>query len=149
MAWSLWHQALGHFENNNQLLIPLRQWTDITHQRWRWYAELGTNTVFQEVVPRDWRKFRLSQQQSLRQHTRQATHPQYDIRSSTQITRTPQPIVPVTLMETAVRHMYTFSPGPPLCTHKDTTTIYSFESKLYIKSVGQMLDSMPEQSTLS
>jgi hypothetical protein len=38
-AWSLWKQALAHFENRDRLLIPLRQWRAETHQRWWWFSE--------------------------------------------------------------------------------------------------------------
>ncbi len=33
-AWTLWRNALHHFENSTKLLIPLQQWRYPSHQQW-------------------------------------------------------------------------------------------------------------------
>jgi hypothetical protein len=38
-AWQLWCNALGHFEHNNRLLVPLGDWIHPSHQLWDWFKD--------------------------------------------------------------------------------------------------------------
>jgi hypothetical protein len=144
-AWTLWHQALGHFETYNRLLIPLRHWANTTHQRWKWYAEIGTSTVFHEVTPGDWKEDKPLQQHNSQRSTRQTTRHQYDIRRPTQSTRIPQNLVPVTLIETAERNKYNCLAVPPLSNLREQPIPTSFESTLYTQPVAGILEAISKQ----
>jgi hypothetical protein len=112
-AWTLWKQALAHFESNDWLIIPLKQWTGETHQRWRWFSEVSSKKLLHRDDRGNWSCIEQLPPMGLRT-TRQVTRPIYNISRRSPFFGTPRGLAPTTMIEGRVRATYTSSPGPPL-----------------------------------
>jgi hypothetical protein len=57
-AWQLWCNALGHFEHNNRLLVPLGDWIHPSHQLWDWFKDAAE--LFHQKGIEQWEKYQLT-----------------------------------------------------------------------------------------
>jgi hypothetical protein len=138
-AWTLWTQALQHFENRNRLLIPLRQWVGETHQRWRWFVTPTKKHIFYRKDTDTWDAIPPHQLSTTR-CTRSSTI-LYDIRQKSVINVEPSERLPVTLTATRQTHIYSAQPGPTLVTKSPTVlTPQTYEEDLLSQPIYSYIE---------
>jgi len=137
-AWTLWRQALAHFENRSKLLIPLRYWCAETHQRWRWFSEPTTRKIFYRADDSAWQKVQPYHPQYTGRQTRLASASVYDLRLMTPAQDIPTDLVPTTLNITRQRHKYISTAGPALTTTAPKV-LPNYETSLLSKPIDHYL----------
>jgi len=140
-AWTLWQQALAHFEHRDKLLIPLKNWTGETHQRWRWFAEPGSQDIYNIDEQNIWRRIRPAVTQPGRL-TRQSTTALYDISTGTVTSSPSNASIPITLLSSRIRDRHTVARGPSLFKSTATNSLPTFLTTIYSRPLPEIIQEL-------
>jgi len=140
-AWTLWKQALAHFENKDRLIIPLRNWTSHSHQKWRWFSEVSSKHIYGTDEQGGWFKVVPLASLAPSRATRLSTRASYDVTKCIPIPGPSGPLLPTTLTPGHTRALFTSSSGPALFStdSQHASSSHDFASGLFSKSVEDQL----------
>jgi hypothetical protein len=121
-AWTLWKQAVAHFENNDRLLIPLRTWTSHSHQKWRWFSEVSTKHLYSTEENGEWFKVLPFTSHSTSRTMRLSMRASYDVTERIPAPNPPRELLPTTLTPGRTRALFTSSSRPALISEEGHPT---------------------------
>ena len=97
LAWATWSLALGYISTNRKLNTSLGTWLKIPHQKWEWFTDTSSGTVYLQEQNDSWIAYNPVESPTQSNRTTRQTKIRYNKTSSHLSVPNTQTVVPTTV----------------------------------------------------